>query len=61
MKEYTCSRGDMENNKIVSLLYQKKKAMDLQSDLKWIHKELDRVKDSLFIETIKSMLMYNKK
>jgi len=51
----------MENNKIVSLLYQKNKAMDLQSDLKWIHKELDRVKDSLFIETIKSMLMYNKK
>ncbi len=36
-------------------------AMDLQSDLKWIHKELDKVEDPLFIEAIKNMLKYNKK
>lgn len=35
--------------------------MDLQADLKWIHKELDKVKDPIFIEAIKSMLIYNKK
>jgi len=35
--------------------------MNLQADLKWIHKELDKVKDPLFIEAIKRMLEYNKK
>lgn len=35
--------------------------MDLQADLKWIHKELDKVKDPTFIEAIKNMLKYNKK
>ncbi|MDX1326146.1 hypothetical protein SAMN04487911_1253 [Arenibacter nanhaiticus] len=35
--------------------------MDLQADLKWIHKELDKVKDPIFIEAIKNMLKYNKK
>ncbi len=35
--------------------------MDLQADLKWIHKELDNVTDPTFIEAIKNMLKYNKK
>ena len=35
--------------------------MDLQADLKWIHRELDKVKDPMFIEAIKNMLKYNKK
>lgn len=35
--------------------------MDLQADLKWIHKELDKVKDPIFIKAIKSMLKYSKK
>lgn len=35
--------------------------MDLQTELKWIHKELDKVKDPAFIEAIKNMLIYNKK
>lgn len=35
--------------------------MNLQADLEWIHKELDKVKDPLFIEAIKRMLQYNKK
>lgn len=35
--------------------------MDLQAELKWIHKELDKVKDPTFIEAIKNMLLYNKK
>lgn len=35
--------------------------MDLQTDLKWIHRELDKVKDPMFIEVIKNMLKYNKK
>lgn len=35
--------------------------MDLQADLEWIHKELDKVKDPIFIEAIKNMLKYNKK
>ncbi len=35
--------------------------MDLQADLKWIHQELDTIKDPLFIEAIKNMLMYRKK
>lgn len=35
--------------------------MDLQADLKWIHRELDKVKDPTFIEAIKNMLKYNKK
>jgi hypothetical protein len=28
--------------------------MDLQADLKWIHQELDNVKDPTFIEAIKT-------
>lgn len=35
--------------------------MDLHADLKWIHKELDNVKDPTFIEAIKNMLKYRKK
>lgn len=35
--------------------------MGLQADLKWIHRELDNVKDPTFIEAIKNMLKYNKK
>lgn len=35
--------------------------MDLRADLEWIHKELDKVKDPVFIEAIKNMLKYNKK
>lgn len=35
--------------------------MDVQADLKWIHRELDKVKDPTFIEAIKNMLKYNKK
>lgn len=35
--------------------------MNLQADLKWIHKELDNVTDPIFIEAIKNMLMYSKK
>ena len=35
--------------------------MDLQTDLKWIHQELDKVKDPLFIKAIKNMLKYRKK
>jgi len=30
--------------------------MDLKADLKWIHQELDNVKDPKFIERIKKML-----
>jgi hypothetical protein len=35
--------------------------MDLQADLKWIHQELDNVKDPTLIEVFKSMLKYRKK
>ena len=35
--------------------------MDLEADLKWIHQELDNVKDPTFIEAIKNMLKYRKK
>lgn len=35
--------------------------MNLQADLKWIHQELDSVKDPTFIEAIKNMLKYRKK
>lgn len=35
--------------------------MDLRADLKWIHQELDNVKDPTFIEAIKNMLQYRKK
>lgn len=35
--------------------------MDFQSDLKWIHQELDRVKDPVFLDAIKNMLKYRKK
>lgn len=35
--------------------------MDLQADLKWIHQELEKVKDPTFIEAIKNMLKYRKK
>ncbi|EKF55052.1 hypothetical protein I215_09326 [Galbibacter marinus] len=44
-------------------IYSKKKEniMDIHADLKWIHSELDKVKDPTFIEAIKNMLKYNKK
>ena len=35
--------------------------MDIQADLKWIHKELDKIKDPTFIKAIKNMLKYRKK
>ena len=35
--------------------------MDLQAELNWIHRELDKVKDPIFIEAIKNMLKYNNK
>lgn len=35
--------------------------MDLQAELNWIHRELDKVKDPVFIEAIKNMLKYNNK
>ena len=40
---------------------QNTETMDLQADLKWIHQELDNVKDPTFIEAIKNMLKYRKK
>ncbi len=35
--------------------------MDLQAEIKWIHQELDNVKDPMFIEAIKNMLISRKK
>ncbi len=35
--------------------------MDIQSELNWIHKELDEVKDPTLIEAFKNMLKYRKK
>jgi len=35
--------------------------MDLQADLKWIHQELDTVKDETLLEAIKNILKYRKK
>lgn len=35
--------------------------MDLQAELKWIHQELDNVKDPTLIEVFKNMLKYRKK
>ena len=35
--------------------------MDLQSDIKWIHQEIDKVKDPTFLEAIKNMLKYRNK
>ncbi len=35
--------------------------MDLQADLKWIHEELDNVKDPTLLEAIKNILKYRKK
>jgi predicted RNA-binding protein with RPS1 domain len=35
--------------------------MNLQADLKWIHQELENVKDPTFIKAIKNMLKYRKK
>ena len=35
--------------------------MDVEADLKWIHNELDQVKDPNIIEAIKNMLEYRKK
>lgn len=32
--------------------------MDLQADLKWIHTELDKVKDPTLIKVFKNMLQY---
>ena len=44
-------------------LYDKKKniIMDLQADLKWIHQELDNVKDPTLLAAIKNILKYRKK
>ena len=35
--------------------------MELKADLKWIHRELEKVKDPMFIEAIKKIRKYNKK
>jgi hypothetical protein len=35
--------------------------MNLQADLKWIHQELDEVKDETLLEAIKNILKYRKK
>ena len=35
--------------------------MDLKAELKWIHQELDNVKDPTLIEVFKNMLKYRKK
>jgi len=35
--------------------------MDLQAELKWIHKELDTIKDETLLEAIKNILKYRKK
>lgn len=34
--------------------------MDLQADIKWIHKELDKVNDPTLIEAIKNILQFRK-
>ncbi|MEX0998210.1 MAG: hypothetical protein WDZ45_14250 [Flavobacteriaceae bacterium] len=43
------------------MIIQNDLAIDLQADLKWIHQELDTIKDPVFIEAIKNMLKYRKK
>lgn len=35
--------------------------MNLQAELKWIHQELDTVKDETLLEAIKNILKYRKK
>ena len=35
--------------------------MGLEADLKWIHEELDNVKDETVLEAIKNILKYRKK
>jgi hypothetical protein len=35
--------------------------MDLQTDINWIHKELDQVKDPTLLEAIKNILKYRSK
>lgn len=35
--------------------------MDLQAELKWIHRELDNVTDPTLIEVFKNILKYRKK
>ena len=35
--------------------------MNIQADLKWIHQELDNVKDETLLEAIKNILKYRKK
>jgi predicted transcriptional regulator len=40
---------------------QNTETMDLQADLKWIHQELDNVKDPILLEAIKNILKYRRK
>ncbi|MEN1784658.1 MAG: hypothetical protein AAGF77_05905, partial [Bacteroidota bacterium] len=35
--------------------------MDLRADIKWIHEEIDKVDDPVFLEAIKSLLKYRSK
>jgi len=49
------------NHKLYLYSKEKEIIMALQAELKWIHRELDKVKDPTFIEAIKNMLKYNKK
>ena len=35
--------------------------MNLQADIKWIHKELDEVKDATLLQAIKNILKYRTK
>ncbi len=39
----------------------KTKVMDLKAEIKWIHQELDNVKDPTLIEVFKNILKYRKK
>ena len=35
--------------------------MDLRTDIKWIHEEIDKVEDPTFLEAIKNLLKYRNK
>ena|SRR5690554_2050790 len=54
-----CTHFSILKNKICT--FRNMKIMNLEADLKWIHQELDNVKDPAFIEAIKNMLKYRKK
>ena len=43
------------------MLIQNIKAMDIQADIKWIQKELNKVEDATLLQAIKNILKYNAK